>query len=178
MTALTRRVVLLGLGLMAAGPVLAQGGSLPDPASGITVVRFDIGPDRGDDAPPLLLIMADGSYSVRAVQPGAARVMGRLADGELQALLDLIVTTEDFLAIRTDKISAQIDQISADGGPMLLMADAPTTRLALDLGTGPQAVTFYATGSAARLFPQIDALQRLRRIELHLLALAERLRGG
>jgi hypothetical protein len=58
------------------------------------------------------------------------------------------------------------------------MADAATTRLAVDLGTAQHLVTFYATGPAARLFPQIDALQRLRRIEVHLLTFAERLRGG
>lgn len=178
MTALTRRSVLLGAAALAARPGLADEVTLPNPASGRMVLRFDIGPDRGGDAPPLLDIMANGRFSVRAVQPGAARVQGGLADGVLQGLVDFIVTTEGFLAISADEITARIDQISADGGPMLLVADAPTTRLALDLGTGEHAVTFFATGFAARLFPQIDALQRLRRIEVHLLALAEGLRGG
>jgi hypothetical protein len=178
MTAPTRRLVLLGVAALAATPGLADEVTLPDPDSGRMVLRFDIGPDRGRDAPPLLDIMANGRFSVRAIEPGAARVQGRLADGVLQGLVDYIVTTEGFLAINGGEISAQIKQISADGGPVLVVADAPTTRLTLDLGLGQHAVTLYATGFAARLFLQIDALQRLRRIEVHLLQLAEGLRGG
>ncbi len=178
MTDLTRRVVLLGVGMMAAGPGFAEAVSLPDPSSGVVVLRFDIGPDRGEDAPPLLQITADGHYSVRAADAAAGRVKGMLADGQLQALVEYIVTTEGVLDISAPAISAQIEQISADGGPVLLVVDAPTTRLTLILATGTHDVTFYATGFAARLFPQIDALQRLRRTEMHLLELAEGLRGG
>ena len=133
MTALTRRVLLLGVAVLAARPSHADEVTLPDPASGRMVVRFDIGPDRGSEAPPLLEIMADGRFSVRAVQPGTVRVRGRLAVGELQALVDHIVTTEGLPVISAEEISARIDQISAEGGPMLMAADAPTTRLTLDL---------------------------------------------
>jgi hypothetical protein len=115
--------------------------------------------------------------SARAVPPDAERAVGAMDAANLQDLMRFIVDEQDFFSIEADAITARIQQIGARDGRLFVVADAATTHVSITLQDRKHKVTLYAVGFAARLFPEIDALQRLRRIELRLLATAEALRG-
>jgi hypothetical protein len=172
---------IVGFGLVRPG--MAAILSLPDPEADQVVLTFDISQGVGVASGeagynPLLEVTADGHMSARAVPPGAKRVAGSIGPEGLEELLGYIVDEQDFFSIEADEITAEIEKIGAQDGRRLLVADAPTTTVSVGLEDREHIVSLYAVGFAAMLFPEIDALQRLRRIELHLLETAEELRDN
>jgi hypothetical protein len=176
---------LLAVGMAYIGmvcPGMATILTLPDPESDHMVLMFDISQNfgllpAGAIDGPLLEVMADGRMSARAVAPGAGPVVGTLSPEDLRDLISFVVDEQDFFAIDADEIAAQIEQIGAQDGRRLLVADAPTTHVSVMLKDHTHTVSLYAVGFSAMLFPEIDALQRLRRIELRLLETTEALRA-
>jgi len=126
------------------------------------------GPDE-----PALLVHSGGVFTARPLQPGAARRRGRLDGAGLQALLRELVDGLGFAAISADDIQAQIAAISQRTGRNVQVVDGGETRIALTMPNLSHSVTFAALHVFAPLFPEIDALRRLRAVQLRLLALAE-----
>jgi len=178
-TGVSRRSAILAVGAALVTCGAARAGQIDLRANGMAeVLRFDIGPEGRFATAPLLVIQAGGAVWVRPIAPGAARVQGRMAVADLRALIGYIVDTEGLLTITEADLAARIAQATAAGGPMFRMADAATTEIALTLQGTRHGVAFHGLAFAAQLFPGIEAVQRLRRIELHLLRVAEGLRGG
>lgn len=168
-----------GGGWMFAGAAMAQPAvtevRLPPPSDAV-IVRWDrlgsvVVP--GAAVQPVLLLHADGRYSVPPRTLGGERVTGRLSSAELQALLTDIVVRQRFTSLNGDAIEAQIRTQTPASGLLLRLRDGGVTRLELRLPTVHHTVTLANAHAAYQQFPQIEALQRLHAIQQRLLVLVE-----
>lgn len=164
---------------MFAGAAMAQPAvtevRLPPPSDAV-IVRWDrlgsvVVP--GAAVQPVLLLHADGRYSVPPRTLGGERVTGRLSSAELQALLTDIVVRQRFTSLNGDAIEAQIRTQTPASGLFLRLRDGGVTRLELRLPTVHHTVTLANAHAAYQQFPQIEALQRLHAIQQRLLVLVE-----
>jgi hypothetical protein len=168
-----RQVLKWGLCGMCA-PAMAQV-PLPPPSDAI-ILRWDrLGAVAvaGATAQPVLLLHADGRYSVPSRTLGGARVTHRLSPAELQALLTDILVRHRFTDLKSDAIEAQIRAQAPAGVPLLRLRDGGVTRLEVLLPDWRHTVELANAHAAYQQFPQIDALQRLHAIQQRLLALVE-----
>lgn len=174
----------LALGAAAAAlacrPAWAACDASGTPGAAGLVLRYDVvDADRPRD-PPMLVLAGSGAVEVRATDGSALR--RQIPADEARALLRHIVETEGLAGIDTTALeTATAPRQSGDGAVsfgMRAIADAPTSFFTL---TGPDcshSVAFTGLAVAAATHPEVEALQRLRRIELTLLDLVERLRKG
>jgi hypothetical protein len=156
---------------------LAETILLPDPSTSEVVLVFDISQTGSLSAIPLLKIFANGKTVTRAVTQGAEPHKGSLAPDELMEIIKYVVGTQDIFSIDSNEITKQIKQIGARDGRLFLVADAPTTFVSVTLKDKSHSVSLYAVDFAAMLFQGIESLQRLKKINSHLLETAETLRG-
>ncbi len=132
-----------------------------------------------------LAIRADGSATVGGRFGGGRPVEGRITPARLQDLLRLALDDKAFFAIDETKLDRAIaaalrkrqeageadDVIHLPGGPHYV--DAGTTSIEIAADGKRHEVNVHGLFAAARDFPEIDELRRLRAIEVALLELAE-----
>jgi len=144
---------LLPLALLAA--CAAPPTTYPLPAEGPVVVLESTGTRRPQ---PPLVILPDGTMTSSA---GATR----LAPDDLQALLRSLIEEERFLDIDGDAVKLAIHQENSQRGSALAVLHAPTTAIELRLRDRSHRVEVHALQFEASAHPDIDALQRLARIQ-------------
>lgn len=181
-TALSRQrrwLLVWGSGWMLAARAMAQPPvtevRLPPPSDTV-IFRWDrLGSVAvpGAVEQPVLLLHADGRYSVPPRTLGGERVTGRLSSAELHALLTDILVRQRFTSLNSDAIEAQIRAQAQTRGLLLRLRDGGVTRLELRLPGVHHTVALANAHAAYQQFPQIEALQRLHAIQQRLLVLVE-----
>ncbi|MFV0512814.1 MAG: hypothetical protein ACK5MY_04125 [Jhaorihella sp.] len=169
-------MVLAPWAAQAACDVFAAGGG-----AGI-VLEYDVVDADAPRDPPMLTLSSDGAVGVRAAPPAQTAIQSRLPGDAAMALLREIVRDERFSEIDSDALARATAPGKASNGSISLgmsaVADAPTTFITITSPDCTHSVAFYGLAFASAAHPEIDALQRLRRIELRLLGLVEKLRNG
>ncbi|MDB2408028.1 hypothetical protein N9W17_05890 [Jannaschia sp.] len=124
--------------------------------------------------PPLIALFADGRMAVRAPSPQQGTRAARLSAEDMRDLLAYVVEAEVFPSIESDAIQAALAAPGRTSGGIRIdaVADAPNSFLTLALPGCAHSVTVSGSAFRASARPDIDALQRFRRIELRLLNLA------
>lgn len=137
-------------------------------SSSLIVISFIMGEIQ---APARELYIADdGAMRYRANDVADGQWLTRqLNQAQLQSLLNFMVQERHFPVIKADAILQQIDHLQQQGR-LFAVADALSTRIILTLPRS-HSVDFYAVDWAARLFPEINALQDLNAIQNRLLEL-------
>lgn len=149
---------------------------LPPPSDAI-ILRWDrlsAVAVAGAVVEPVLLVHADGRYSVPPRTLGGARVTARLTPTELKALLTDVVMHQRFATLRSEELEAQLrTQMQASGGLLHWVRDGGVTRIEVKLPTLHHVVQLANAHAAYQQFPQVEALQRLHAIQQRLLVLVE-----
>lgn len=158
----------------AADGLAAGGGGL--------VLKYDVVDADSPRDPPMLTLSSGGEVSVRAAPPAQTTIRSRISGDDAMALLREIVEDERFFEIESDALVKATAPRQDGGGKVALgmsaVADAPTSFISVVSPECSHSVAFYGLAFASARYPEIDALQRLRRIELRLLGLVETLRNG
>lgn len=146
------------------------------------MLRFDIVDADQPRTPPLLTLTGDGAVTVRAAAPSGGVIRARLSAAATAALLRDIIEVERFTQIDDDALARATAPKQQSGGVVSLgmsaVADAPTTFIDIASPDCTHAVSFYGLAFASTAYPEAEVVQRLRRIELRLLGLAETVRNG
>ena len=128
------------------------------------VVIFDRLRDPAHPGIPMLTIFRDGKMLYRAA-PGVQKEADQPMSAEaLAALQQQLRDTFRILEIDAGEIKREIDRLKSTGR-LFLIADAPTTRLTVDLPEGSNTIELFASSLAADTFPEIEALSRLNEAE-------------
>lgn len=125
------------------------------------------------DRTPKFQIFADGRV-IAGGNPGTLVVNGQLTAKELNDVLDMIVKRNDFFGINQKDIEAKIKA----GKARIKLADASYTKFAIDIEKGKKAVSIYALFNAAKNFPKMEELIRLKSIEDQLNVVAAKVHLG
>jgi hypothetical protein len=159
--------------------------ALPDdPRAPILVWRSSGGLREPGSEGPDLTIRADGSCAVGERFGGTGGVETRLSPRRVQELLNVAIDDARFFDIDAAEIDAQIEAVrrrrskseatvSMPLGPPYV--DAGTTYIMVAADGRRHEVVVHGLSAAAREYREVEALARLRSIELHLLSLAEEL---
>ncbi len=143
-----------------------------DPSA--VILRWDsLGGMSPEPEQPALLLQASGDFTARPQAAGAARRAGHLDSAGVQALLHEVIDTQRFASITAAPILAEIAAAAQRTGRQFEVRDGGETRITLSLPDLKHSVSFPALHAAQALFPEIDALRRLRAVQLRLLAVAE-----
>ncbi|MEX5730250.1 hypothetical protein Ga0609869_003603 [Rhodovulum iodosum] len=142
--------------------------ALPPPGEAQSVLSFDVADARAPRHPPLLEIDSDGGIAVRM---GDGIKRGRMSRADLLHLIEEIVTEQGLPSIDGGAIRRALEAPAGTDGPAQIhaVADAPTSFLSLSLPGCALSVAVEGSAFASAARPDIDALQRFRRIELRLL---------
>jgi hypothetical protein len=156
------------VGIAGAGPAAAV--SLPyalpsNPQA--AVISYD---SKGGMVPrasgtPLIAIHADGSVVGWNPDGGGRLELASLGVAGLQELLRFILLDQRFAESDGARINAEIKELAGKSGRIFSVADAGVSVIAVDIPAVHHEVEFYALDWAARLFPEIDELQRLAAVE-------------
>jgi hypothetical protein len=131
-------------------------------------------------------VFADGRVKVAPRLTNSGLVEGQLSEAERSALRHFIFEEQDIWSIDSEVLEQAVkraarSQADADSDantaiPLKTEAivDAATTIIRVSEGERGHMVSHYNLFAHAQRYPEIDALRRLRNIELHLLALAQR----
>lgn len=136
-----------------------------------------------------LVVRADGSATVGGRLAGGGAVEARIAPERLEELLDATLDEQGFFDIDSATIARQLDAarerreaagagastVAVPLGPPYL--DAASTHIVVEADGRRHEVAAQGLAAAAREYPEVTAVVRLRAIELVLLRLAEELVG-
>lgn len=132
--------------------------------------------DRADPADSAVLeVHASGRYTTRGAAPGAPRRAGQLSPAQLQDLLRAVVQTHRFTAIDAADIERRLAASTVPGQARLKSADAPVTRIRLDLPANQthHVVELHDVHGKARRHPEVAELQNLLALQQRLLTLVQ-----
>ena len=130
-------------------------------------------------------VFADGRVAVGPRFAHGTVAAYHLSDADLAALRRFVFEEQDIWSIDSAALAREVQaatNTSADAGSRAMsvqplgpeaVADAATTVLRVRDGARTHQVRQYNLFDAARRYPQIKALQRLRAIEMRLMALAQ-----
>jgi hypothetical protein len=155
----------------------------PDPI----LIQWDSegGLEKPRSATADLTVFANGRVQVGPRFANGTVAEHQLSDADLAALRQFVFEEQDIWSINSDALERDVKVVAnADAnlesrsvpvqpvGPEAV-ADAATTVIRVRDGERTHQVSHYNLFGAARRYPQIHALQRLRAIEMRLLALAQ-----
>lgn len=143
--------------------------------------------EGGHDKPPSavadLTVFADGRVEAGPRFAHGTVTEHQLSDADLTALRRFVFEEQDIWSIDAAALAHKVKAVvSADAGSHAMpvqplgpeaVADAATTVMRVRDGERTHQVSYYNLFDAARRYPQINELQRLRAIERRLLALAQ-----
>jgi hypothetical protein len=118
---------------------------------------FGIRPPPGFVRTPRLRIFANGKVVVGRANPNLGEATYQLDDRELMQLLKFVVNENQFYKITSDSLKRQIE---ATGRPIMI-ADAPSTELTVELVRGKHEVSGYALMMIANMYPEVEHLKKL-----------------
>jgi hypothetical protein len=136
-----------------------------------------------------LVVRADGSVTVGGRLAGGRPIEGSIAPRRLRELLDAVVDEGGFFDIDPAALAAQLDaarerrEAAGAGGDTIGVplgppyVDAGESAIVVEADGRRHEVTAQGLAAAAREYPEVPALARLRGVELELLRLAEELTG-
>jgi hypothetical protein len=134
----------------------------------------------------------EGRADVTVLDDGRVRLSPRLGGGEhrlspedLQALRHFVLDQQQFQKIEADalrqEVAAAADQrrrdVDSPGAAFVTVPqmDAGTTVIRANVAGSPHEVAYFDLAGDAQSYPRVERLQRLRRIELRMIELAETL---
>jgi hypothetical protein len=132
-----------------------------------------------------LTVFADGRVQVGPRFAHGTVAEHQLSDAELAALRRFVFDEQDVWSIDSAALERDVNAVANSGadsgsraGPVQpvgpeAVADAATTVIRVRDGERTHQVSYYNLFGAARRYPQINELQRLRAIETRLLELAQ-----
>lgn len=155
-------------------PAADSGGiALPrDPKAVVILLEYEGGFRAPTKVPPLE-IRRDGSVRVAVAD---ATVEGRLTEEELISLLRFAVTEHRFFEFDPKAVAEEIRR--EPGDPDLIVEDAATTEITIEIDGKRATKSWHALGFAARRHPKVAALQHLRAIERRLENVVQIVRAG
>ncbi len=133
-----------------------------------------------------LTVIANGRVKVGPRLANGKVVEQQLSEADLKALYKFVFAEQDIWSIDSTaleqevKAAANLGADSRSEANALIpleteaIADAATTVIRVRVGEREHKVSYYNLYSHAKRYPEVSGLQRLREIELHLLALAQR----
>ena len=160
--------------------------TFPDEPNAVVVQWRTLGGLAGrDDNPPDITIYADGSIIVGPRLGRGKTVRGQITGERLQQLMSFAIDDNQFFdfdpAVVEKTVDAEIekrqsttrseDAIAVRAGPPYV--DAGTTVILIAADGKQHEVSYHGLFAAAQDFPEIEALRRLRMIELELLNLGQ-----
>lgn len=147
---------------------------MPPRETSAVVLSLDVADENSPRTPPLISLFADGRMTVRASQTSSQILSARMSRADLEALTSYVIDTERFTGIETAAIETSLDKPPPDSDGLFLnsVADAPTSFLKLSVPGCTHSVKVEGSALRSMSRPDIDALQRFRRIEVRLLKLA------
>lgn len=110
---------------------------------------------------PYLQIFADGRVLYSPNSPKHESAEFKLNEQQLNALLVELVDERKFFDIDSKDIAADIKAT----GQHVMVADAPTVELAMELAERDHEISVYAPSFAATQFPNIESLQHVAKLE-------------
>jgi|GEM_PF-5612596 len=116
---------------------------------------------EGFQPSPRLRIYADGRVVTGQNRPDQEVFEMRLADGKLLEFLKQVVNEFDLFSIDSGEIR---EAIQATGRPISII-DVPSTEVVVRLADKEHSISVFASGFCASAYPEIEALQRLVKIE-------------
>lgn len=161
-----------------------------DPDAVVIAWRSAGGLGAQDDDGPDLVVRADGAVTVAGRFSGRQPERRSISQGQLQGLLAMALDNNRFFTIDEGEVERRIaavrarwraapapgEAITVPAGPPYV--DAGTTTIAIAADGRRHEVSVHGLFAAARDFPEIEELQRLRAIELALLELAQETPGA
>ena len=135
-----------------------------------TTGGYGVKDPEGFKPEPMLQIFPDGRVVAGRNNPKAARSQWKMPADDLQKLLQRIVRDREFFETSSDDIAQQIKAT----GKRVLLADASTSEITVNLPQGNQTVSVYAVSFAAKQFRQIDPLVFLAATNVELMELRHR----
>jgi hypothetical protein len=132
-------------------------------------------------------VFADGRVKVGARFAHGTVIEHQLSDAELTALRRFVFEEQDIWSIDSAalerEVKAAVDASAKAGSPTTTVqplgpeaiADAATTVMRVRDGARTHQVSYFNLFDAARRYPQIDELRRLRAIEVRLLDMAQQI---
>jgi hypothetical protein len=117
-----------------------------------------------------LTVWAGGRLEALATPPAgpAVAAQGRLAEGELQGLLQFIVHGQEFFAFDAAALDRELRREYLYDGDLHVSNDALTTRIRLRTADREHEAAWHQLGSAAVFFPEAVRLHQLHRVERRL----------
>lgn len=131
---------------------------------------FGIRPPPGFVPTPRVRVLASGKVLIGRRNPNLGEASFQLDDRQLMRLLRFVVNKNQFFKITTDGLKRQIE---ATGRPIMI-ADAPSAEMKLELVRGKHEVSGYALAIIAHQYPEIQDLKRLDAIRQQLEELRSR----
>ena len=123
-----------------------------------------VAPPEGFEPQPLVAVFADGTIVRGVDRPGLTEVRGKISQRQLFELLDFIVNRNQFYKADTTAIKTSLEQRE----PRVMIADAMSSRFAVNLKRGSHVVNVYALEFTRSQHPDIEMLDRLLAIEKRL----------
>jgi hypothetical protein len=132
-----------------------------------------------------LTVFADGRVEVGPRFANGTVTKHQLSEADLTALRRFVFDEQDIWSIDATALDSAVKAVAKAGpdagshaGPVQplgieAVADAATTVIRVSDGERTHQISHYNLFDAARRYPQINELQRLRAIERHLVALAQ-----
>lgn len=110
---------------------------------------------------PYLQVFADGRVVNNPNSPQLQAYEFKLKPEQLRNFLKQVVIDNKFYEIDTDKIKQEM----AATGQRVLIADAPSLSISMELAQGSHQTRVYALSSVAKQHPKIKGLQQLEKIQ-------------
>lgn len=153
---------------------------LPSENTQDSILWLDVVDAASPRLPPLITVFADGRLAVRASPPSSRLLSGHITRAEVKALWDQIITTDGLLLIDSAGIAAAIGAPPSGSKGFLVppMADAPWSFLGVTVPKCQHVIGVEGSALRSMARPDSDALQRFRRAEVRLLALATAVQMG
>jgi len=143
-----------------------------DPDAVVILLRYEGGFRAPTKVPPLE-IRRDGTVRVAV---GDTAVEGKLTEEELKRLVRFMVVEHRFFGFDPKAVAGEIRKESED--PELIVEDAATTAITIEIEGRRATKSWHALGFAARRHGKIAALQDLRAIERRLQNVAQIVEAG
>lgn len=151
--------------------------ALPPADTHISILSLDVVDAATPRLPPLITVYADGRLAVRGKPPSSRVLSGHITRAEVQELWDQIIARDGLLLIDSERIAAALGTPNS-GLLVPTMADAPWSFLVVTAPGCHHAIRVEGSALRSVARPDIDALQRFRRVEVSLLEMATAVQMG
>jgi hypothetical protein len=134
------------------------------------VLRLESIDERAGELRHRLTVFDDGRVEAVVASAGepAPPVTGRLAPDELNELVRFVVRDQDFLGFDAAAIDRDLRRDYVYDGRINDPSDTFTTRIRLRTADGGREVSWHQLAAAAMLFPEVERLHQLARVERRL----------